>query len=359
MKFKNENMRSIALSVIFSILGSITFAQGTGKGNQDGIIAKGRMPNMVIDKRNNIHIVYGTGDSIMYMISTTKGRSFTPPALIAVLPGLFASAMRGPQIAAADNGVIVTACTKKGNIFSYRKEASGKWTKPMKVNDVDEIAKEALMGLSADGKNAYAVWLGAKQPKGQNVYGAKSVDGGQTWSKNILVYASPDNTVCECCKPSVAVKGNNVYVMFRNWLNGNRDLYVTKSTNVGSSFQQAQKLGAGSWKLNGCPMDGGGLAVNKNGEIQTVWRREGKIYAAVSGSPENEIGEGRSCTLETVNGKNVYAWTENGEVVVIKPQRQKKMLGKGSQPILKALNNEHVICVWENEKQIHASVLEL
>ncbi len=77
------------------------------------------------------------------------------------------------------------------------------------------------------------------------------------------------------------------------------------------------------------------------------------------GLPEKEIGAGKGCTLETVNGKNVYAWTENGEVVIIDPQGQKKVLGKGSQPILKALNNEQVICIWENEKQIHGSVLEL
>ncbi len=32
---------------------------------------------------------------------------------------------------------------------------------------------------------------------------------------------------------------------------------------------------------------------------------------------------------------------------------------KGSQPVLKALNNEQVICVWENDEQIHASVLEM
>ena len=43
----------------------------------------------------------------------------------------------------------------------------------------------------------------------------------------------------------------------------------------------------------------------------------------------------------------------------MKPQGQKKVLGKGSQPLLKALSNEHVICVWENDKQIHAQVLEL
>ena len=349
-------MRTILMLFVSFFLFLISYAEK--KEVNDAVIAKGKMPNITKDKSNIIHLVYGSGDSIMYTFSK-NGTSFTSPAVIAVLPGLFASAMRGPQIAATDNGIIVTACTNKGNIFSYKKTTTGGWSKAKKVNDVNESAKEALMALSADGENVFAVWLGVKSPEGQNVYGAKSIDGGSTWQRNIIVYASPDSTVCECCKPSVAVKGNNVYVMFRNRLNGNRDLYITKSSNGGKSFENAQKLGNGSWKLNGCPMDGGGLAVNKNGEIQTVWRREGKIYADVPGSPEKEIGEGRGCTLETVNGTNVYAWTENGEVVLMNVHGQKKILGKGSQPVLKALNNDHVICVWENENQIHASVLAL
>lgn len=352
-------MRAITFISLFSIITFAASAQNAVSTSKDVVVAKGKMPNMTTDKRNNVHIVYGTGDSIMCVSSTNNGKTFTPPSLVAVLPGLFASAMRGPQIASTDNGLIITACTNKGNIYSYKQIGAGKWTIGMKVNDVDEVAKEALMGLSADGLHVFAVWLAVKSPRGQNVYGAKSVDGGKTWSKNVLVYSSPDSTVCECCKPSVAVKGNTVYVMFRNWLNGNRDLYVATSVNGGQSFANAKKLGAGNWKLNGCPMDGGGLAVDQNGIPQTVWRREGKIYASTTEGAEKEIGEGRGCTIETINNKKIYTWTENGEVVLIKPEGKKKVLGRGSQPIVKALNNEHVICVWENESQIHASVVEL
>ncbi len=331
------------------------------KETKDFVIAKGRMPNITTDKSNNVHVVYGTGDSIMYISSTNQGKSFSLPVLVAVLPKLFASAMRGPQIASSANGLTITANTSDGNIYAYHKEGKGKWSKGTKVNDVDDVSKEALMSLSADGLNAFAVWLDTRgnNGKGQRLYGAQSKDGGKTWSKNIIVYSSSENSICECCKPSVAVKGNNVYAMFRNWLNGNRDLYLVSSSNNGKTFGQAQKLGVGSWKLNGCPMDGGGLTVNKNGTPETVWRRESKIYAATPGLPEKEIGEGRGCSMESVNGKNIYTWTNNGNVVVMKPQGQKRVLGKGSQPLLKALNNEHVICVWENEKQIHAQVLEL
>ncbi len=180
-----------------------------------------------------------------------------------------------------------------------------------------------------------------------------------TWGKNIMIYASPDTTVCECCKPSVVMKGNHVYVMFRNWLNGNRDLHIIQSTDGGLNFGQAQKLGTGSWALNGCPMDGGELVLNNNGKPQTVWNRKGKIYACEPGKDEVELGQGRSCTMESVNGKNVYAWIENGDVVILKPQGIKQNLGKGQLPVIKAVNNEHVICVWEKDKQIRKTVLEL
>lgn len=258
----------------------MSYAQSLFSNGKDVIIANGRMPNITKDKSNNIHIVYGTGDSIMYISSTKEGKSFSLPVLVAVLPKVFATAMRGPQITSTANGLIITANTTYGNIFAYHKEGSSKWSKATKVNDADSVSKEALMALSADGLNAFAVWLDTRgnNGKGQRLYGAQSKDGGKTWSKNILVYSSPDKTTCECCKPSVVVKGNTIHAMFRNWLNGNRDLYLISSSNGGKTFGQAQKLGVGSWKLNGCPMDGGGLAVDKKGTPETVWRREGKIF---------------------------------------------------------------------------------
>ncbi|CAN5304520.1 hypothetical protein BH11BAC6_BH11BAC6_12170 [soil metagenome] len=325
----------------------------------DVVIGNGQMPNITRDRSNAIHIVYGSGDSIMYATSTDNANTFSQPALIAVLPGVYTFATRGPQIAATAKGIVVTACTSAGNIYAFYKEDGSTWQNGVSVNDVDSIAKEGLMALSADGNNAFAVWLDLRANQHNKIYGAASNDGGKTWSKNIMVYTSPDTSVCECCKPSVVVKGNNVYVMFRNWLQGNRDLYLTQSGDNGNTFATAQKLGEGNWKLNGCPMDGGSIAINGQGKIETVWRREGKVYTSIPGMPEKEIGEGKGCVLETTNNKTVYAWVENGEVVVVNAKGEKKILGKGNQPMLKALNNEQFICVWENEKQIHASVFEL
>jgi hypothetical protein len=345
------------LIIVIAII-LITACSCTDKSTKNNlVIGTGDMPNVTTDKQNKVHIVYGLGDSIMYSVSSDNGKTFSSPELISVLAELAASHTRGPQIATTSKGIVVTACSSSGNIFSYVKNETGKWRQTSKVNDVDTVAKENLMALAADGQNAFAVWLDLRD-KHNKIYGTKSNDGGITWSKNILVYASPDTTVCECCKPSVVMKGNDIYVMFRNWLNRNRDLYLAHSPDGGKTFRQAQKLGNGSWHLNGCPMDGGAIALN-NGKPETVWRRHNEIYACEPGQSEKEIGAGKNCTIETVNGKNLYAWTENGDVVVLKSQGLKKYLGKGSLPVIKAINNEHIICVWENEKQIHSAVLEL
>ncbi|HWJ28833.1 MAG TPA: sialidase family protein, partial [Flavisolibacter sp.] len=276
------------------LLCSVAFAacQSNTAGNHaDQVIANGQMPDIVNDGAAKFHLVYGTGDSIMYAHSEDNGLSFSTPSLVMALKKLAASHSRGPQVAATSTGLVITACTNEGNIFSFVKEGTADWTEGGRVNDQDTVAKENLMALGADGSTAFAVWLDLRSGHNQ-IFGARSTDGGKTWSRNQLIYSSPDTTVCQCCKPSVAVKGDHVAVMFRNWLNGNRDLYLIQSADGGLSFGSAQKLGKGSWALNGCPMDGGGLTIAENGAVNTVWNRKGVIYSAQPLMEERELGTG-------------------------------------------------------------------
>jgi hypothetical protein len=172
-----------------------------------------------------------------------------------------------------------------------------------------------------------------------------------------MIYASPETTVCECCKPSVLLRGSQIFVMFRNWLKGKRDLYLVQSVDAGNNFGPAQKLGMGSWALDGCPMDGGALAIANTGNLQTVWRREGKIFSCEPGNAELEVGEGKACTMEIVNGKKVFAWVKEGNVVCLLPGGDRIVLGKGQLPALKTINEKQLICIWEYNKQINRSVI--
>ena len=321
-------------------------------------IVSGQMPNLTSDRRGSIHLVYGSGDSILYAVSTDQGHSFSKPTLVASLPDLAASHMRGPQIAISKSGLVITACTSEGNVFAFTKSEGQDWLNAGRVNDVDTIAKENLMALSADGDLAFAIWLDLRE-KHNKIFGTSSTDGGKHWSTNRLVYASPDSTVCECCKPSVLVSGNDVYVMFRNSFKGNRDLYVIKSEDGGKSFGDASKLGEGSWALNACPMDGGGMALVKELGMKTVWNREGMIYACGLHEKERVIGRGKNCTITNVGDRPVYAWTENGEVVIVDNLGKKQNLGKGQLPQIQELPDEKLLCVWENEGEIYRVVVDM
>jgi len=324
------------------------------------IIATGQMPAITKDCHQNIHLVYGSGDSILYTFSNNKGASFAAPQLVGILPGLVAYATRGPQITTTNNGIAIIAVNREGNIFSYTKEAAGKWIKAGRVNDIDTTNKEGFLGLSSDGQHTlFAIWLDVRGTDHNQVYGARSVDGGKSWQKNLLIYASPDGHVCECCKPSVAMEGNNVFVMFRNWLRGNRDLYLIQSQNAGQTFGTAQKLGNGSWQLNACPMDGGSLAINNEGDVETVWRRKSVIYACEPGKAEKALGEGKGCTITIANGKNMYAWSAGGNITCLLPDGTAKIIGKGNLPLLKSVSNNEVVCVWENNKQIESTLIHL
>lgn len=322
-------------------------------------IGAGQMPSVLQDKQRNLHVVFGRGDSLLYAFSTNQGSSYSAPVLVKIVPELAAGSMRGPQIAATRDGLVVIAANAEGDIFSFTKTQRQAWTEGTRVNDVDTVAKENLIALSSDGNTAFAVWLDLRGDRHNKIYGASSTNNGKSWSKNKLIYASPDRTVCECCKPSVAVRGNNVYVMFRNWINGNRDLYLIHSKDAGKTFGTAKKLGKDSWKLDGCPMDGGGLVVDKSNKVQTVWRRKDKIYSCTPDEPEQLIGQGKSCTMTTVNGKNLYAWVENGKVTIVRADGNKQILGEGMMPALTALNNHAVVCVWENDRQIQSAIIDL
>lgn len=347
--------------LLLSIVFSVTFGCNNKKQAYHApyTIGAGQMPNLTKDPSGNLHLVFGKGDSILYSTSADHGATFSTPSVVAVVPHVFSFATRGPQIAATTNGLVVTACTTAGDIYSFYRTNSSSWTASGKVNDLDTVAKEGLMALGADGQQAFAAWLDLRGNKRNKIVGARSMDGGKTWSKNILIYASPDSTVCECCKPSVVVSGPDVYVLFRNWLHGNRDMYLAHASNNSNTFKPSQKLGQGSWKFNACPMDGGGITVNNDGVVQTVWRRDSTVYTATPVGAEKEVGIGRGCTIESVNNTNVFAWTENGQVMVTNAQQKKQVLGKGMQPVLKAVNNQQVLCVWENEKQIEAAVVAL
>ena len=265
---------------------------------------------------------------------------------------------RGPQIASSAKYSVVTGIDKSGNIHFFQlTHSSNKWEYKGTINDIPFSAPEGLMSIAADTKdNFYAVWLDVRQNRRNNICFSSLSGKTSKWKKNDLVYISPDGHVCECCKPSIDVKGAKVAIMYRNWLKGFRDLYLITSENEGKSFKEAQKLGLGTWKLDGCPMDGGDIRVDNNGMIHTVWRREGLVYYCKPNEREINVTKGKACSIAAykTNNKLLVITLQEGENVKLVGLNNQKEINVGRGKFLKSivLNNKEVLCVWEQDNSI-------
>ena len=322
-------------------------------------IGSGIHPSVATNPAGQVHVVYGQGNVIFYTTSP-DGKRFEKTVRVDSLPGLHLGASRGPQIAATAQAVVITAIDKAGNIWAYtHNRSSGQWQKPVRVNDIADIAKEGFVSLAAGPENSFnAVWLDLRGNKRNKIASARSTDGGRTWAANRVLYESPEGTVCECCQLSVVAQNRHVAVMFRNFLNGSRDMYLLKSEDSGQTFAKAEKLGEGTWKLNACPMDGGGISMTPSGQISTVWRRADKLFTARPGQAETEIAVGKNAKITTTAKGNYIVFQQAGQVWVITPaQPQPTSLGSGGYPKLTRLANDRVLCLWEQDGTVRAELI--
>lgn len=320
----------------------------------DKSIAAGQQPQITIDNLGTLRIVYGSGDKIYCATSTDNGQTFPDIQMVGEVKDMHLGMSRGPQVATSKNYTLVSAMDKEGTIHIFQlQHKSGKWAKTALVNDKMGTAPEGLMSIAADqADNFYAVWLDIRDDKKNKICFATTTNHGKTWSKNKIAYQSPDGTVCECCKPNIVVSQSKIYVMFRNWLNGSRDLYLLSSTNKGVTFNAPTKLGEGTWKLNGCPMDGGGLVVGEKYNISTVWQRNGEIYYAKPNEAEKQIAIGRRCSI--TDSKNPIITWQEGKNLKAKELNKGDVFDIGEGNFVKAVRttDNKILFVWEQEGRI-------
>ena len=320
--------------------------------------APNRQPQLSA-RGDTVGVAYGAGNSILFAASADGGRTFGPPVVVSSEGQLSLGMHRGPRVAYTRQGLVISAIVgeqgkgKDGDLIAWRSTDAGKtWSRPVVVNDVPGSAREGLHAMAFGGKDTlFAAWLDLRA-QGMRVYGAVSRDGGASWSANRLVYESPSGTVCQCCHPSVAVSAEGViHVLFRNALEGSRDLYVVRSEDGGKTFVAANRLGRGTWKLEACPMDGGGLAVDGRGAVATVWRRDQTVFATEGGLVEKTLGAGRNPTVASTRNGLFAAWTQGTSVVVRKPgSSQPEVVAEdGAFPALTALSDGSVALAWESK----------
>lgn len=328
-----------------------------------------KQPQFAVDPDNAVHLVFGSGSRIYHCVSADGGATFSRPVSVGGVRFLSLGMRRGPRVAATSDSIVVTAIGgelgggRDGDLFAWRSTDKGQsWQGPSRVNDVDASAREGLHAMTASRTGVvYCTWLDLRN-KRTEITGASSRDGGKTWSDNALVYRSPDGSVCECCHPSATFsQDGTLLVMWRNSLNGNRDMYVARSKDNGRSFGPAEQLGTKNWQLGACPMDGGAIGVDAKGVVHTTWRRDNTVYTT-SGAPAKdiELGEGQQPWLTITEQGPAVAWIASrpGELWVKLPgsTRPASIAASARDPVLIA-SQGGIVVAWETERESESSIL--
>lgn len=314
-----------------------------------------------------VALAFANGGSIMIATSTDDGSTFSAPVRVSEWPVLATGRHRGPRVLFSDREMVISAVVgntlatgehahglpSDGDLVVWRSTDKGKtWSKPAIVNDVPGAPREGLHAMVYDGHGELAAaWLDLRY-QGTRLYSAFSKDGGATWSKNLLVYQAPGGTICQCCAPSLAANGPGSFtVMFRNVLGESRDMYTIQLKN-GEVVSRPAKVGTGTWTINACPMDGGGL-LYVNGQFSSAWRRGDDVFLSTTGKPETKIGEGADIALAESGGHPYVAWQKAGKVVVWGAGKTETLAEQGGGfPALVGSPGGGVLAAWEADGAI-------
>ena len=319
------------------------------------LVGSADQPQVAVSNKGDVYVVFGAKDTIYCATSNDGGFSFGEPVVVATPGVLSLGARRGPRVAATEYGVVITAISgakgggKDGDLLAWWSKDGTNWSGPSKVSDSPGAAREGLHAMASSGNSVIAAWLDLRDD-GTRVMSSKSTNGGRTWSKNTLVYKSPDGSVCECCNPSVAIGPyGEVAVMFRNDLRGDRDMYFAPSADGGKTFLPAAKIGNQTWTIDKCPMDGGSLTFDAGGTIMSIWRSRETLYLG-RGSVATPIGPGRDAAIASGSHGFVIAWQTQGTGAIYAQYgtdvaTRRRLAESGSSPVLARAPNGF-IAAW-------------
>ena len=338
-----------------AVLGVVSLTSGFTASSTTAAFT-GTQPQLAAIGRR-VYLAFGLQNTISVVRSDDMGETFGAPVRLPASGRLSLGMHRGPRVAATNSAVLVTAIAgakgggADGDVLLFRSSDGGvSWTQPVVVNDVPGSAREGLQSIAARPSGLVVIaWLDLRD-KGTRIYAAVSRDDGVTWAQDRLVYAAPSGSVCECCHPSVAISSQDrVGVMFRNNVDGHRDMYVAKSTTDGR-FEAPARLGTESWLLNACPMDGGGLAFIGT-DLVATWRRETSVFLTTSQVAERRLGTGRDPAIGVAGSHFDVAWSSSAGIMLARGDGQPVTIGPGRFPAVLAFQDKTILAS-ENEGAI-------
>ena len=265
-------------------------------------------PDIAVDGSNVYAVWYdhSSGNNDIYFRRSTNGGSGWQTA-----KKLTTNAADSSYPAIAVDGSNIYAVWQDntpGNYEIYfRKSTDGgaTWLTARKV--MSTTGESSYPAIAVSGSNVYVVW-NDNTPGNWEIYLRRSTDGGATWQ----TYKRVTNSAMASTFPAVAVDGSNVHVVWEDYAPGNFEIYFTKSTNNGATWQTAKRLSitASTSYVPSVAVDGANIHVvweditpgvfeiffRKSADGGATWQTTRKLTNNSNGSYSPDIA---------VNGSNV------------------------------------------------------
>lgn len=313
--------------------------------------AGGLQPQVAMDHRGTLHLVYYEGDAhqgnLFYVRSRDGGITFSSPLVVNSQPGsaIAAGTIRGAQLALGKGGRLHVAWNGSGAAEPKGplNPDSGKPGAPMLYTRLDDAGKafepqrnlmHQSFGLDGGGSvaadregNVYAAWhgIGAADAKGtgkegearRQVWITKSTDQGRSFSTEEKAWGE-ETGACGCCGMKMfADRKGDLSILYRSATESvHRDIYVLNSADHGRSFHGSL---VHKWDINACPMSSMDIAESA-GIVAGAWETGGQVYWArlerdgAAARPIVAPGEGKGRKHPRVavneNGEVLLVWTE-------------------------------------------------
>jgi hypothetical protein len=183
-------------------------------------------PQFVIDAKNRIHVLYE---------------------------------LRGSQTAGVSN------------IFSVDSDDNGKtWSEPLNISNSTTAAMQSTIALDKDGALDAAWCQDTGSESKPDVFFARSVDGGKTWSKPVDI----SNTPGESSYPHISVASDkSLHVVWCDTTKGrrNRDIFYAESSDGGKTWGQSSLLRVEDISNTAGSSSEPKIAIDDNDEVHVVW----------------------------------------------------------------------------------------
>lgn len=342
----------LVLSLSPSLSAQTEEANATARKLFEDLGAALEQPQLAVREDGALALVFVQDRRTIRISVRSSGGDWGEPRKVCDAPDVAVGMHRGPRVAWSGDVLVVSMIESRfdakarkaigsGNLLVRRSADGGRrWSKPVRVNGEDGSAHEGLHALAARGERVALIWLDPRgEPRGTRLFAAWSSDAGKSFGADAAVHESPSGSICPCCHPSLQLdRDGHAVALWRDAIEGDRDMFVGVFDPAGGRITDPAPVGEGHWKLDACPMDGGGLALDSDDRPVSVWRRDDSIYWALNGR-------------QPPSSAPALQRTEPGSAA-------ERRLGRGSNPTV-AVFGTTALAVWQSGEQLVAAHLPL